>query len=241
MTSTFVSDALSFGVTDEQISLFWQQGFLSLERITTDREIEWLREVYDRIVNQITIYSPEKIAALAANQQLPLADGKEILVWIASPEIFFPELLDTFYFRNSLKMAAGLFQVDETKIAGKVRMYYKPAQYGAEMPWHQDVATHGTADFLKIWMPLDPASIENGCLHFIPDSHLAGRLPHRPCYEQDATGGGLTVDGVDAEQAVVCPLAPGGATIHHCQTLHYSRANKTDQQRRAFVISCRVV
>jgi ectoine hydroxylase-related dioxygenase (phytanoyl-CoA dioxygenase family) len=235
-----MTDALSLGLTSEQVNTFWQQGFLSLDRITTDREIAYLQEIYDRIIEQITLYSPAKIAELAANEQLPLAGGKEILVWIASPELFFPELLDTDYFRNALKMAANLFKVTETRVTGKVRMYYKPAQYGAEMPWHQDVATHGSADFLKIWMPLDPATIKNGCLQFIPGSHLAGRLPHRPCHEQDPTGGGLTVNGVDPLQAVICPLKPGGATIHHCQTLHYSNANKTDQQRRAFVISCRV-
>lgn len=235
-----MTDKLSFDLKDKQIDLFWKQGFLSLDRITTDREIEWLKDIYDRIVEQMTGYSPAKIALLAAQQRLPLADGSEILVWIPSPELNFPQLIDTVYFSNALKIAAHLLNVEEKEVIGRVRIYLKPAYCGAEMPWHQDAAYHGSPDFLKIWMPLDPATTENGCLHFIPGSHLGGIRPHRPYYEKDPTGSGSIVDDVDASEAVVCPLAPGGATVHHCQTLHYSSPNQTARQRRALVVSCRV-
>ncbi|NES82157.1 MAG: phytanoyl-CoA dioxygenase family protein [Moorea sp. SIO2B7] len=234
-----MKDKLSLALKDEQVTIFEKQGFLSFDRITTDQEIEWLKEIYDRIVEKMTVYSPETIAQLAAQQKLPLAGGKEILVWIPSPELIFPQLIDAIYFRNALKIAAHLLNVQQTKVIGRVRMYLKPAYFGAEMPWHQDAAYLGSIDSLKIWMPLDPATSENGCLHFIPGSHLGGIKPHRP-YEGDTTGSGLIADGVEAFQAVVCPLAPGGATVHHCHTLHYSRPNNTARQRRAFVISCRV-
>jgi ectoine hydroxylase-related dioxygenase (phytanoyl-CoA dioxygenase family) len=233
-------DELSLNLQAEQVTVFDQQGFISFDRITTDQEIEFLKGVYDRIIEEMTVYSPENIALLAAQQQLPLAGGKEILVWIPSPELVFPQLKDTIYFRNALKIAAHLLNVKETKVIGRVRLYLKPAHFGAEMPWHQDAAYPGSLDLLKIWMPLDPTTSENGCLHFIPGSHLGGIKPHRPYYEKDTTGLGLIVDSVEAFPAVVCPLAPGGATVHHCHTLHYSRPNKTDRQRRALVISCRV-
>lgn len=234
-----MKDKLHIDLTDEFVSFFWKQGFLCLDRITTDQEIEWLKEIYDRIIEQKTIYTPEKIVELADQGKLPLADGREILVWIPSPEIVVPQLKDTIYFRNALKMAARLLNVEEAKVIARVRMYLKPARFGSEMPWHQDAAYPGSCDSLKIWMPLDPATIENGCLHFIGGSHLGGIRQHRP-HESDRTGMGLTTDEVDPYIAVVCPLAAGGATVHHAHTLHYSRANKTDQQRRAFVITCKV-
>lgn len=234
-----MKDKLNLNLKNEQAIIFEKQGFLSLDRITTDDEIEWLKGIYDRIIEEMTVYSPENIALLAAQQQLPLAGGKEILVWIPSPELVFPQLKDTIYFRNALKIAAHLLNVKETKVIGRVRLYLKPAHFGAEMPWHQDAAYPGSLDLLKIWMPLDPATSENGCLHFIPGSHLEGIKPHR-LHEGDKTDSGLVADRVETFQAVGCPLAPGGATVHHCHTLHYSRPNKTDQQRRALVISCRM-
>ena len=165
-----MQDTLSLTLKDKQVTLFKEQGFLSFDRITTEREIEWLKGIYDRIVEQMTVYTPEKIALLAAQQKLTLGDGREILVWIASPELIFPQLIDTVYFRNALKIAAHLLDVEETKVIGKIRMYLKPAHYGAEMPWHQDAAYPDSRDLLKIWLPLDPATSENGCLHFIPGS-----------------------------------------------------------------------
>ena len=229
----------SLNLQAEQVTLFGKQGFISFDRITTDSEIECLKGIYDRIIEQMTVYSPERIALLAAQQQLPLAGGREILVWIPSPELIFPQLIDTIYFRNAIKIAAHLLNVEETNVIARVRIYLKPAYFGAEMPWHQDAAYPGSIDSLKIWMPLDPATSKNGCLHFIPGSHLGGIRTHRS-YEGDRTGSGLIAERVEAFQAVVCPLAPGGATVHHCQTLHYSSPNKTEQQRRALVISCRV-
>ncbi len=231
-----MQDPVSFDLHSEQVNLFWHQGFLSLERITTDDEIEWLKGIYDEIVTQMAGYSSTKIALLAAQQQLPLADGKEILVWIPSPELVFPQLLTTKFFHNAIQIAARLLNVDRSQILGRIRIYLKPAHCGAEMPWHQDAAYPGSIDLLKIWMPLDPATLENGCLQFIPGSHLGGIEPHHP-YE----GSGLVAGAVVTDRAVVCPLPAGGATVHHCQTLHYSRPNQTDLQRRALVVSCRVV
>ena len=46
---------------------------------------------------------------------------------------------------------------------------------------------------------------------------------------------GLVTDHVDASQAVACPLDPGGATFHHCRTLHYAAANTTGRARRAYI------
>jgi ectoine hydroxylase-related dioxygenase (phytanoyl-CoA dioxygenase family) len=234
-----MKDILNLQLNNEQINTFQQQGFLSLKQITTAQEIERLKAIYDRLVEQMTEYLPEKIALLADRQALPLAGGTEILVWIPSPELVMPKLIDTIYFRNALKIAADLLQVEETQIIGRVRLYLKPAYFGAEMPWHQDAAYPGAIDCLKIWMPLDAATPENGCLHFIPGSHLGGIIPHHS-YEGDPSGCSLRAEGAEALPTVVCPLAPGGATVHHSHTLHYSNANKTAQQRRALVISCRV-
>ena len=35
-------------VTDEQVAFFQKNGFLSIERITTDEEVEWLKGIYDK-------------------------------------------------------------------------------------------------------------------------------------------------------------------------------------------------
>jgi ectoine hydroxylase-related dioxygenase (phytanoyl-CoA dioxygenase family) len=117
-------------------------------------------------------------------------------------------------------------------------MILKPAGYGRETPWHQDEAywDPGTRyRSLSIWLPLDPASVESGCMQFIPGSHLGAVRQHRHI-DNDPTVHGLVTDDVDPSQAVACPIPVGGATFHHCRTLHYAGPNTTDRTRRAYIL-----
>jgi ectoine hydroxylase-related dioxygenase (phytanoyl-CoA dioxygenase family) len=80
-------------------------------------------------------------------------------------------------------------------------------------------------------MPLDPVTVESGCMQFIPGSQRNDLLPHKkpPGVEP------IVVDvPFDVASAVPCPLPPGGATFHSCRTLHYTAANTSAVPRRAF-------
>lgn len=223
-------DSWQIDLTDEQIRFFREQGFLSLPRVTTDEELEWLRVVYDEIVTEWTGHSPEEMA------DFPSEEVQKFLVWIPSPETMASELNHSIYFQNGRRVAAQMFGVAETEVSGGWRMFFKPARHGCETPWHQDGAHRpGSDESLNIWMPLDLATLETGCLQYIGGSHLGGIRPHRP-NEDDPTGLSMKTDDVDPAQAVACPLPAGGATIHHYHTLHYSGMNQTDQARRALVL-----
>ncbi len=54
----------------------------------------------------------------------------------------------------------------------------------AKIPWHQDngVVTEDAdeSDILTIWMPLNRATVENGCMQVMPRSHGGGIEPHCP-------------------------------------------------------------
>ena len=57
----------------------------------------------------------------------------------------------------------------------------KPPRHGSEKPWHQDCAyfnlQEGTT-VVGVWIALDEATAENGCLHIIPGSHIEGPMIH---------------------------------------------------------------
>ena len=118
--------------------------------------------------------------------------------------------------------------------------FQKPAQYGAETPWHQDEAYWNPDVYLNslsVWMPLDAATVDCGCMQFIPGSHKGDLRWHRHI-DNDPLVHGLVTDDVDPADAVACPLAPGGATFHHYRTLHHTAANTTDHTRRAYILVC---
>ncbi len=90
---------------------------------------------------------------------------------------------------------------------------------------------------ISIWIPLQEATIENGCMWFVPGSHRQDILPHHPI-GHDPRVIGLEVDEPEKfmAQGVACPLPPGGATIHHCRTIHYTGPNLSDGPRRAYIL-----
>jgi phytanoyl-CoA hydroxylase len=57
----------------------------------------------------------------------------------------------------------------------------KPPRLGREKPWHQD---HAYFDFplgtriVGVWIALDEATVENGCMHVLPGAHSDGPIPH---------------------------------------------------------------
>jgi len=86
-------------------------------------------------------------------------------------------------------------------------------------------------------MPLSGATVESGCLHFIPGSHLSEVIPHQPI-GGDPRVHGLEAIDVDASKAVAISLEEGSVTVHHNRTLHYAGPNSTQQQRRAYIMMC---
>ena len=223
-------------VTEAQIASFRDNGFLSIERITTDEEVAWLKEIYDQLFDERAGEEKGFFYDLAAPRG---HDGRDLLPQVLGPDLKVPALRKSQYYQNALKLATKLLGVDEEITAGG-HMIFKPARYGAATPWHQDEAYWSPYDHLNslsVWMPLDPATLESGCMQFIPGSHKEEVRWHRHIQNNPLIHG-LVTDDVDPNAAIACPLSPGGATFHHSRTLHYTAPNTTKNPRRAYILVC---
>jgi phytanoyl-CoA hydroxylase len=107
----------------------------------------------------------------------------------------------------------------------------KPPHRGAEKPWHQDNAYFDWTPLdgvLGVWIALDCATVENGCMQIAPGSHRAGPVPHyhvRDCQLVDQAG--------RAAGAEVVPLEPGGALFFSALLHHGTPPNRSPDRRRA--------
>ncbi|MEM1326106.1 MAG: phytanoyl-CoA dioxygenase family protein [Bacteroidota bacterium] len=105
-------------------------------------------------------------------------------------------------------------------------------------PWHQDAAywiAMPDRRAVSIWVALDDVDEDNGCMWFIPKAEKATILPH-----QSLNGkGALYCQPKRLKQAEAIPLSKGGCTFHDGYTLHFSRGNTTDRQRRALILNFR--
>jgi ectoine hydroxylase-related dioxygenase (phytanoyl-CoA dioxygenase family) len=212
---------------------FRERGFTHVERITSDEEIAWLGELYDAVFEARLEAVPGGYFDLARPYD---SDGDDLLPQVLSPESRVHALVRTAVFRNGRRLAARLLGASERDVRGWGHMIRKPPRVGAPLPWHQDEAYWDPAfDYraLGVWVPLDPATLESGCMRFLPGSHRGEVRKHRHI-DGDPNTHGLETDGVDDALSVAVPLAPGGATLHDCRTVHCSGPNRSERVRRAW-------
>ena len=119
----------------------------------------------------------------------------------------------------------------------------KPPGTAAAIAWHQDFgywpldAPRG----LTVWIALDDAGADNGCLHYVAGSHRLGErraadfAPGAP--QPGWAGRGLAPIAVDAGVAVAAAVAAGAALVHDPLVWHMSPPNRSPRPRRAWSLS----
>ncbi len=221
--------------TKDEVAFFHENGFLAVDRLTSDEEILWLRKIFEHVFSD----------ANSGKRGAPLdRSGNEATARLSQaffPEMQFPEILDAQFRRNAKRFAAALLGVEERDISTWGHMIQKKPG-GRAASWHQDHAYwEPELEYLAlgVWVPLHDVTVEMGAMQFIPGSHKHGLLPHR--HEDEPVHNVLTVaEDIDASKAVPCPLKMGGATFHHAETLHYTAPNATDRVRMAFPMEFQV-
>lgn len=223
-------------LTEDQIRSFRENGFLSLPPITSSEEVNALRATFTRLFAGRAGMKEGAYFDMMSVEETEKPVSPQIL----DPINYAPELRYT-QFRANVKAIARQLLGEEAGISLE-HVIVKPARYGAPTPWHQDAAHDPRIDKqCSIWMPLQEATVENGCMHFIPGSHLEGIYEHASpnndvrihCLETQGEFG--------REKAVPCPVPAGGASIHDARVLHYAGPNRSDGDRFAYVIVCNVL
>jgi len=220
---------------------FERDGFLSIGSLTNLEDIEQVRSLLDPLY--------ERFDSLG-DRAVDLAGTREPGAAPRSPEvnealILEPRLRETAVYARCREIARTLlgtpvgYQFDHA--------IYKPPHNKTPTAWHQDEAYSNGPIPLRsahFWIPLQPVTVDNGCMWFIPGSNRGPLLPHHVTNRRftsenvppSTTGGTLAADNVDDSSAVACPLPAGGATVHHPLTLHYTGANQSDGYRKVWIL-----
>lgn len=221
-------------LTQDQIDFYHREGYLTIDAITTPEEVEWVKDAYDELFNRRAGRDTGDQFDLGGSDE----EGKKaVLPQILMPSKYAPELKNTLYFANAEAIAKQL--LGDQVIPSGEHAIFKPAHYGAETPWHQDEAYWGEeADYnsFSLWMPLQPATLENGCLQFVPRSHKGPIVEHRPIGNDMRVHGLEMLQPPSPDKVVACPIPAGGCTIHHNRMFHYAGPNRSDIPRRAYIL-----
>ena len=219
-------------IDDRQIARFHERGYLAIRQAFAPRQIEAAGQAMWHLIDgknpdfkglQIEADKRGCFSALkgearrdAVRKLWKFVDGDDRLSALA----YAPDILAVL--ARMMNDAPVLFQ-DMGLI--------KPPRIGREKPWHQDCAYFnypvGTT-VVGVWIAIDAATEENGCLHIIPGSNQHGPIPHFKRRDWQ-----ICDTDVAVPDSVTVPLDPGGCLFWHGLTHHGSPPNRSPYRRRA--------
>lgn len=222
-------------ITDRQRLDFNEQGYLVVPQLLNSEELTYYRELYKDFLQNKVDASPYR-SDLGGHVDDKNDTSRERITQIMVPSRVLPKLLEEVLHEKTLTIARQLMGEDMTldfdMLIDKAPMSNTPT------PWHQDCAywiDMPDKRAVSCWVSLDEATVDNGCMWYIPGSH---HLPVRSHYPAGKGGGALECDAQE-DEGLAIPLQPGDCVLHHGGTAHYSRGNSTSLLRRAFITNFR--
>jgi ectoine hydroxylase-related dioxygenase (phytanoyl-CoA dioxygenase family) len=225
-----------YRLTQEQIDFFNENGYLANIKFLEEWQVNQLNEELAAIADpdhpdHALFYQFFSNASTDANSVLFHALG----AWRITPG--FHDIL----WNPAFVLAASQLLGNKVVRFWHDQLFCKPANHGGVVAWHQDYSywtRTSPLQHLTCWVGLDDATIENGCMYYVPGSHKWGLLD-KPELAGDMEG--LMEFLSDKQKAEFKPipieLKKGYGTFHHPLLVHGSYENKSPRSRRAFVLN----
>ncbi|WP_438423830.1 phytanoyl-CoA dioxygenase family protein [Aquimarina macrocephali] len=210
---------------------FLTNGYTKIDQLFDSTEVESLLVIYTSLLNdkKRTAHLRSDLAGLQNTDKTI-----ERITQVMRPSLVEPKILNHIAYKKALDCAKKLLgddmELDFDMLINKAPYTNTPT------PWHQDAAywiNLPDKRAVSCWIALDNVYENNGCMWFLPvkDQQI---LEHTNLPNE----GALYCDA-DTTNAMPVPLPIGGCTFHDGFTLHYSRGNTTNSQRRALIFNFR--
>jgi phytanoyl-CoA hydroxylase len=212
----------------EQIKSYQNQGYIAIEQVLNSVEIEHALEALMEIV--FVDAKGALVQFTKPSADLKTDEERELAVRKVANFVEVDERLKAIAYHPRI-LAAIEHILGEKPVLCQDMALLKPPRGGGEKPWHQDMA-YGPLAFnqpvLGVWIALDEAELENGCMHVIPGSHADGATPHYAVRDWQ-----ICDSHVPVERDVAVPLKPGGLLFFHGLLKHGTPYNFSPKRRRA--------
>jgi ectoine hydroxylase len=116
------------------------------------------------------------------------------------------------------------------------KMIMKDAKVGGAWAWHQDYGywyENGVLfpDLVSVYIAVDAATKQNGCMKVLKGSHKLGRVDHVLSGEQAGADMDRVREATKRLDLIYCEMQPGDAMFFHANLLHASDRNESDNPR----------
>lgn len=213
-------------LSQDDIARYHEQGYLVPDFRLAPKTLEAMREAYDRLLARNAHIASDIM--VGPHLENPGAQGvKGSREWLEFATQ--PELLD---------IAAQL--AGKNLVLWGTTIFGKPAGCGKETPWHQDGDYYPIRplETITVWVALDDANTDNGCMRLIPGSHKKRKIFSHHWEENEALSINKVCDAehFDESTAHDLVLKAGQVSFHDVYMVHGSRANTTAERRAAFIV-----
>jgi len=200
-------------LTRAQVQQFNEQGFLTGIRIFDDNEITDIRRYFDRLLEGV------------------LAEGKSSYS-ISTAHLYHGRVYDILREPRIVACVKDLLGPDV--IGWGSHFFCKLPRDKKSVAWHQDASYWplSVSKTVTVWLAIDDADTENGCMRFVPRSHLYGQLEYRSSGNEEENVLNQTVENPERfGDPVNAVLKAGEISMHSDLLLHGSEANNSSRRR----------
>ena len=226
---------MNTAITPLQVDFYQSNGYIIIEDFLNAGELEiWREAVKGALEERKGQKIPGKSATISEDdginndsEYFSKVFDQLINLWQTNDKV--KELM---FDQRIGKMAATLAGVDGIRIWHDQALFKRP--WANPTSWHLDTPFWSFTDpkALSIWIALDDATLENGCLFFIPGSHKGTSFKN--------PGIGKNMDSIfeiypafRTAKSVAAPMKAGSCSFHNGLTIHGAHANMTPGSRRA--------
>lgn len=204
--------------------------------LTPEQVAQYQRDGY--VLFHQPLFSEEKFARLKA-------------IFEENLERYGPDNLDVIHFRDprllEFLLSDEVLNLVEPVVGPNIGLWSshficKPPYTGKATPWHEDSAywngrVSTMAGICTVWLAIDEATPENGCMSVIPGTHNNGFSEYEPVdIAKNIFGSQIRPELIDESKAVYFALKPGECSLHEARLIHGARANTSPKRRAGYTM-----
>ena len=206
------------------MKMFDENGFVAVPQFCNSAELSSIESALARFID-------EKVSQLPDEDVFYEDKSKpESLKQIQSMHEH-DDFFDGFMNSSPKRLAEEL--LGEPVVGKNLQYFNKPPGTGKATPVHQDgyYFMLQPSHALTMWLALDVADEENGCVRYIAGSQIHGMRPHA---RTQTLGFSQAISDYDSEadDEIICLAQPGDLLAHHALTIHRADANTSATRSR---------
>ncbi|KAG8010554.1 Phytanoyl-CoA dioxygenase domain-containing protein 1 [Nibea albiflora] len=239
-------------MSDRDVQKYLEDGYVVLDGLLTPQECDELRQRMAEIVDQMDVPEHCRITFSTYHDEQLKTQGNADYFITSGDKI-------RFFFEKGVFDDRGEFLVPKQRSLNKVGHGCIARKLGLVNPVilqsmfifkqifvcfsvtpHQDATflyTEPLGRVMGMWIALEDATVNNGCLWFIPGSHNSGisrRMVRTPPGTFPLTDFIGREQEYDAEKFVAAPVKKGGVVLIDGEVVHRSAENTSEDSRHVY-------